>query len=111
MTTGKGTNVAIAVGTGGFIVTCFYLIWRKFRPRGVPTQIQWDIFADMGDVNRDGHINSTDRDLVTAAFNAVPGSPNWNPTYDLNKDLVINMRDIAIIIANDGLNIWDYFGL
>ena len=111
MTTVNGKNVAIAVGTGGAIIAGFYFIWRRFRPRGTPTQLQWDIFADMGDVNRDGHINSTDRDLVEAAFNAIPGSPNWNPAYDLNKDLVINMRDIAIIIANDRLNIWDYFGL
>lgn len=107
----KGENVAIAVGTGGAIVAAFYFIWRKFRPRGVPTSVQWDIFAEMGDVNRDGHINSTDSKLVEAAFNAIPGSPDWNPAYDLNKDLVINLRDEYIIIANDRLNIWDYFGL
>lgn len=31
----------------------------------------------MGDVNRDGYINDTDGDLITAAYGSSPGDPNW----------------------------------
>jgi len=107
----SGKRFAASVGAGGAVVGLGYFLWKRFRPRGMPTQEQWDAFAGMGDVNRDGYINTVDIDLVTAAFMATPGSPNWNPACDLNKDSILNLRDLAIVALYNGLNIWDFYCL
>jgi hypothetical protein len=111
MTSGK--KVAIVIGVAGAIAVLGVLLWRRVQSkvRGTPTQEQWDTFASMGDVNRDGYINNVDVGLLQAAYNSTPSSPNWNPTCDLNKDGKVDLNDATTLGSHVGLNIWDYFGL
>ncbi len=70
---------------------------------------QWDEFGSMGDVNRDGHINQADMDLIEQWFGySVPPAP---PECDLNSDGEVDILDAAILGSNYGLDIWTYFGL
>lgn len=43
-------------------------------------------------------------DLVTVAiaFGSKPGSPNWNPIADLDKNDIINIMDVIIVARNYG---------
>ncbi|RME49064.1 MAG: hypothetical protein D6791_01700 [Chloroflexi bacterium] len=49
-----------------------------------------------GDVNFDCLIDLTDVMLVAGAWRARPGDLAYNSAYDLNGDLVIDIRDIAL---------------
>ena len=59
-------------------------------------------FHKMGDVNWDGVIDSTDLELLKAAFGSTPGAPNWNPDCDLNEDGKVDITDIVIAARNFG---------
>lgn len=107
----NGAKIAGAVALGGGIAGLGYLLWRKFRPRGTPSLAQWNVFAGMGDVNRDGRINDTDVTVMQAAYGSIPSSSNWNPACDLNNNGNIDGQDASIQARNYGLNIWDFFGL
>lgn len=48
----------------------------------------------------DGKVNIFDLAAVLAKFGTTPASPNWNPNMDLNKDGVVNMKDLAIVLKN-----------
>jgi len=63
----------------------------------------------MGDVNRDGYIDGTDLDLIGAVlgWTGVPGAI----PEDINSDGTVDITDLFICGQNQGLNIWDYFGL
>jgi hypothetical protein len=65
----------------------------------------------MGDINRDGYIDDVDMQLITNAFDSVPGDPTWDSRCDLNGDGVVNIIDASTAGTNHGLNIWDYMGL
>lgn len=54
------------------------------------------------DLNLDGEINIKDLALVGSAFGSYPGHPRWNPTADINKDLIINIIDVTITAKNFG---------
>jgi len=54
----------------------------------------------MGDVNDDGKVDMRDVTAVLLAFRAYPGRPTWNPEYDLDRNNIIDMRDVVIIILN-----------
>ena len=46
------------------------------------------------DFNKDGEENQADIDLLEAALGAAPGSPNWNPRFDIIKDEIIDESDL-----------------
>ncbi len=48
----------------------------------------------LGDINRDGTVNTTDLEMLNQAFGSISGNPNWNPKADLNEDDVINILDL-----------------
>jgi len=55
-------------------------------------------------VNEDGLniVNDADVARIKSAMGARPGSPNWNPACDLNKDNVIDAKDLMILNAHYG---------
>jgi hypothetical protein len=52
-----------------------------------------------GDINGDWVVDIYDAILLAGSYNAVPGSPRWDPNADLIADNVIDIYD-AIILAN-----------
>jgi len=77
----------------------------------MPTQEQWDEFWSMGDVNRDGYINGLDMELLQNAYGCFEGEPCYNVDCDLNSDGLVDMEDVSPCSMNQGLNIWDYYGI
>lgn len=65
---------------------------------------QWEFWA-LGDVNIDGKINEKDLHIIIDAMGTV------NPNCDLNRDGTVDNIDLDICQANQGMNIWDYFGV
>ena len=49
------------------------------------------------DVNGDGRIDCSDIAMVKAAMGSTPGRPNWKPAADVNRDGVVNLRDLTLI--------------
>lgn len=72
---------------------------------------QWDEFWSLGDVNRDGYINQTDINLITAAYGSQPGNRAFDLRCDINKDLKVDNIDLNICTSNQGKNIWTHFGV
>ncbi len=107
----SGGRIIVAATLGGGIAALGYLIWKKFRPRGIPTAEQWDVFASAGDVNRDGYIDSIDLAIIKAAFGSTPSDANWNPACDFDGNSRIDILDVEVIVQSYGKNIWDFFGL
>ncbi|MEM3361633.1 MAG: cohesin domain-containing protein, partial [Candidatus Bathyarchaeia archaeon] len=54
----------------------------------------------MGDVTGDGKVDMRDVNAAVQAFRAYPGRPLWNPELDLDRNNIIDMKDILIIILN-----------
>jgi len=54
------------------------------------------------DVTQDGRVDMRDIAAVTGAFTSTPGSPLWNPRADVNNDAMINMKDMALLVAHYG---------
>jgi hypothetical protein len=54
----------------------------------------------MGDVNDDGKVDMRDVTAEILCFRAYPGRPKWNPEMDLDRNSIIDMRDIVLIIIN-----------
>ncbi len=50
----------------------------------------------LSDVNHDGKVDLRDIALLIGVYGTTPASPNWNPNADLNRDLKVNMHDVAI---------------
>ncbi|MCJ7761687.1 dockerin type I domain-containing protein [Candidatus Bathyarchaeota archaeon] len=48
----------------------------------------------------DGKVNMMDVSAVIAKFGTTPSSSNWNPNMDLNKDGVVGMRDLYIVLSS-----------
>jgi hypothetical protein len=53
-----------------------------------------------GDINNDGIVDIFDAIMLSAAWNSVPSSPQWNPNADLNNDNIVDIFD-AIILSKD----------
>jgi hypothetical protein len=53
-----------------------------------------------GDLNLSGHVTIIDASMFGAAWNSVPGMPNWNPDADLNHNGKIDIFDASIFGAN-----------
>ena len=56
-----------------------------------------------GDINGDGHVNSTDLSLLTQAYGSAPGDPNWNPQADLDQNGLVDAEDMRILGKNYGI--------
>lgn len=58
--------------------------------------------SELGDVNRDGRINSFDLALLVQAYLAKPSSPNWNPKADFNENRIVDLSDLVLLAKNYG---------
>lgn len=76
-----------------------------------PSETQKEEFHLIGDVNRDGVIDTLDNILVMNAFGSTPSSPDWNPDCDLNQDLAINIEDLSLVGSHFGRTIGSLGGL
>ena len=64
-----------------------------------------NFFVLQGDVNGDGVVNSNDMAAVDAVLGSRPGSSNWNPNADLNRDGTVTTSDRIIVYDNMGHSI------
>lgn len=73
-----------------------------FTMSGGETQLNGGqtIFLITGDLNEDNTVNSADYSIAKAASGANSKSANWNENVDFNKDGLINIIDLGIIIKN-----------
>lgn len=53
--------------------------------------------ATLGDLNRDGSVDSRDVAFITGALNSVPNGP-WDPR-DVNRDGAINVLDARLVVT------------
>ncbi len=56
----------------------------------------------LGDINRDGIVDSEDLEILELAYGSRPGDPNWNPEADIwgpedKPDGFINVYDLAML--------------
>ena len=65
----------------------------------VPQVLLGDVTGSVPNVP-DGKVNMMDIAAVIAKFGTTPSSSNWNPNMDLNKDGVVGMRDLYIVLSN-----------
>jgi hypothetical protein len=56
-----------------------------------------------GDLDGDDEISILDYLALSAAYESIPTSPDWNPTADLDKDLEVTILDYLLLSANFGL--------
>lgn len=50
----------------------------------------------------DGKVNIRDINRVYQAWGSYPGHPKWDPDCDLNGDDKVNIRDIGIVVSENG---------
>lgn len=55
-----------------------------------------------GDCNGDNEIDIGDYSIVSIAFDAFPGAPNWDARADLSGDGTVDIGDFAILSMNFG---------
>jgi hypothetical protein len=48
-------------------------------------------------VNEDSQVNVMDLTVVSMAYGWMQGEPNYNADADINKDGIVDMRDIRIV--------------
>jgi hypothetical protein len=53
-----------------------------------------------GDVNGDREVDIRDIALAGKAFASYPGHIRWNPAADINKDDLVNIVDLVLIVRN-----------
>ncbi len=56
----------------------------------------------LGDIDRDGGVDSFDLGKLAYAYGSIPGSANWNPEADLNSNGRVDILDLFIIGRNYG---------
>jgi len=56
----------------------------------------------LGDANEDAAVNITDLLLLNQAYGSTPGSGNWNPKCDFNKNNIIDASDLKTLGENYG---------
>ena len=61
-----------------------------------------DFFVLQGDVNGDGVVDNNDMAIVNAALGSQPGSSNWNPNADLNRE--------GRVVTSDRIIVYDSLG-
>ena len=62
----------------------------------VVTKINYSIY----DVNQDGTVNQLDITRAQRAYGAVEGDTNWNARADVNRDGVVDINDLILIMNN-----------
>jgi type VII secretion-associated serine protease mycosin len=65
---------------------------------GVDLDINKEIWP--GNVNGDHTINDLDIQSWWDAVDSAPDSPNWNADADINKDNIVDLRDLVLIAVN-----------
>jgi hypothetical protein len=56
----------------------------------------------LGDLNRDGSVNTLDLAMLGAAMWSTSTDSDWNPKADLNNDGVVNILDLSLICSDFG---------
>ena len=56
----------------------------------------------MGDLYHDGKVSIRDVMGAALAFYSHPGHSRWNPVADIDKDDVVTIIDIVLIVQNLG---------
>jgi hypothetical protein len=51
----------------------------------------------VGDLNLDGRVDCADLAIVKASFGKRCGQPGFDVRSDLNKDCVVDVRDLAMV--------------
>jgi outer membrane protein assembly factor BamB len=72
---------------------------------------QQEMFRSLGDINREGFIDTLDYILMGNAWLSTPDQCHWNPDADLNGDLIVDVVDAYLLMLNYPNDIWTYFGL
>lgn len=101
-----GTNFSAVVtipmsavpGIGNVNVSVYTLNGTPFSP-GKSAPFEISLF---GDLDRNGRVNMADIAIVSAAFGSYPEHPRWNAAADVNKDHVVDLRDIAMVAQRFG---------
>jgi hypothetical protein len=61
--------------------------------------------ASLPDFNNDGKVDASDLTAISNAFRSQPGMERWNHMCDVNQDLRIDIRDIAVVAKAFGKSI------
>ena len=61
-----------------------------------------NFFVLQGDVNGDGVVDNNDMLAVDAVLGSRPGSSNWNPNADLNRNGTVTTSDRIVVYQNMG---------
>jgi Dockerin type I domain len=56
----------------------------------------------LGDVNRNGVVDSQDLSILIASRLSTPADDSWNPKADLNNDKIINVVDVSLLYVDFG---------
>ena len=93
LTSPQTVSSNFSVGAGGYSV----MVQTRFpitNTKCADIDVGGGAACAAADVNGDGDIDLADKQAIAFAFGSTPGSPNWNPAYDLNHDNVINQGDV-----------------
>jgi hypothetical protein len=55
-----------------------------------------------GDITGDRRVDISDLARTSAAYGSLPGYPQWNPVADLDHNLKVDIRDLAIVSGSFG---------
>lgn len=55
-----------------------------------------------GDIDRNMRVDIVDLAIAGKAFGCLPGYPTWNSNADLNRDNMIDIRDLVLVARNFG---------
>jgi len=78
---------------------------------GLAHYLSWTGVNPAGDVNGDGVVDTTDGNMIAAAYGSIPGSPNWNLAADIwpastsyppVADNIVNLNDQLLWSNNYG---------
>jgi len=93
LTSPQTASSNFSVGAGGYSV----MVQTRFpitNTKCADIDVGGGAACAAADVNGDGDIDLADMNAIAFAFGSTPGSPNWNPAYDLNHDDIINQGDV-----------------
>jgi nitrous oxidase accessory protein NosD len=92
---GNQTEFLILADGDSWLLTCGYSQSSH--------QVQIDFGLPLqGDVNGDLTVDKYDAIMLSDAFGATPGMPNWNSNADINGDNVVDIFDAIILAKNYG---------